>query len=73
MPRNLDRRVEAVVPVEEPGIVKDLQAILRTLLADNYQTWELQSDGSYIPRRATANESLNIAQQRFMELASSPG
>ncbi|XGB40343.1 MAG: polyphosphate kinase 1 [Cyanobacteria bacterium LVE1205-1] len=73
MPRNLDRRVEAVVPVEEPGIVKDLQEILRTLLADNYQTWELQSDGSYIPRRATANESLNIAQQRFMELASSPG
>jgi len=73
MPRNLDRRVEAVVPVEEPGIVKDLQEILRTLLADNYQTWELQSDGSYIPRRAAANESLNIAQQRFMELASSPG
>ncbi len=71
MPRNLDRRVEAVVPVEEPEIVKDLQEILGILLADNYQTWELRSDGSYMPRRPALGERTNSAQKVLMDLASS--
>ncbi|OLP17532.1 RNA degradosome polyphosphate kinase [Leptolyngbya sp. 'hensonii'] len=50
MPRNLDRRVEAVVPIEEPDLIKDLQEILGIMLADNRQAWELQSDGRYLQR-----------------------
>ncbi|PSP10319.1 MAG: RNA degradosome polyphosphate kinase, partial [Cyanobacteria bacterium SW_11_48_12] len=48
MTRNLDRRVEAVTPVEDPDIVKELQEILGIMLADNRQAWELQPDGNYI-------------------------
>ncbi|MEO8892405.1 MAG: polyphosphate kinase 1, partial [Coleofasciculaceae cyanobacterium] len=55
MSRNLDRRVEAVVPVEDPDSLKDLQEILGVMLADNRQAWDLQPDGQYIQRRPTDN------------------
>jgi polyphosphate kinase len=48
MRRNLDRRVEAVTPIDDPDIQKDLQEILGVMLADNRHAWELQPDGSYI-------------------------
>ena len=35
MPRNLDRRVEAVTPIEEPNLVNKLKEILATMLSDN--------------------------------------
>jgi polyphosphate kinase len=54
MTRNLDRRVEAIVPVEDPDIAKDLHEVLGIMLADNRQAWELQNNGSYIQRQAPA-------------------
>ena len=51
MPRNLDRRVEAITPIQDSDLAKDLQEILGMMLADNRQAWELQSDGSYVQRR----------------------
>jgi polyphosphate kinase len=51
MTRNLDRRVEAVVPIEDPGLAKELQTILDILLADNRQAWEMASDGTFTQRR----------------------
>ncbi|MFM6063081.1 MAG: polyphosphate kinase 1, partial [Microcystis panniformis] len=51
MSRNLSRRVEAVTPIDEPAIAKELEEILGIMLSDNRQAWELQSDGSYIQRR----------------------
>jgi len=48
MRRNLDDRVEAVVPVEDPELQASLQEFLDTLLADNRRAWEMQSDGSYV-------------------------
>ncbi|WP_395140478.1 polyphosphate kinase 1 [Armatimonas sp.] len=48
MQRNLDRRVEVVFPIENPKIKAHVvKKILATLLADNVQTRELKSDGSY--------------------------
>lgn len=55
MPRNLDRRVEAITPVEDPEIAKELQEIMGILLSDNRQAWDLQTDGKYIQRRSTDN------------------
>ncbi|MGL5032697.1 MAG: polyphosphate kinase 1, partial [Microcystaceae cyanobacterium] len=52
MSRNLNRRVEAITPVEDPQIIQELQEILGVLLADNRQAWELQSNGSYIQRNS---------------------
>ena len=69
MTRNLDRRVEAVVPIDDPAIAKDLQEILGILLADNRQAWDLQSDGRYIQRRPAAGVSEQSSQQTFMEMA----
>lgn len=69
MPRNLDRRVEAVTPVEQPELAKDLQEILGIMLSDNRQAWELQSDGSYIQRRPTDQSSERSAQMILMDMA----
>jgi polyphosphate kinase len=60
MTRNLDRRVEAVTPVADPELSKDLQEILGVMLADQRYGWDLQSDGSYIQRGAVADDMHNM-------------
>jgi polyphosphate kinase len=67
MPRNLDRRIEAVVPLEDPNIAKELQEILGTLLADNRQAWDLQPDGQYIQRQPADGTKEQCAQKILME------
>jgi polyphosphate kinase len=47
MPRNLDTRVELVVPVESPGLRAELEDTLERCLADNSFSWELHSDGGW--------------------------
>lgn len=73
MNRNLSRRVEAVTPVEDLNLSKDLQEILGIMLSDNRQAWELQSDGSYIQRRPSNNLQEQSAQKTLMEIASNSG
>ncbi|MEQ9553260.1 MAG: polyphosphate kinase 1 [Coleofasciculus sp. G3-WIS-01] len=68
MRRNLDRRVEAITPVEDPEIIKDLQEILAIMMADNRQAWELQPDGRYIQRQPEDAKE-QCAQNIFMEMA----
>ena len=50
MPRNLDRRVEVVTPVEDKALHQRLHAVLETCLADNRQAWDLRADGTYVQR-----------------------
>jgi polyphosphate kinase len=45
--RNLDRRVEAMTPVEDPTAVTQLGDILALNLADDVQAWSLSTDGSW--------------------------
>ncbi|WP_432808807.1 polyphosphate kinase 1 [Pantanalinema sp. GBBB05] len=68
MPRNLNRRVEAVVPIEDPALAKDLQEILAIMLSDNRQSWDLQPDGRYIQRRPVADTPEQNSQRVLMEL-----
>ncbi|MEB3341380.1 polyphosphate kinase 1 [Okeania sp.] len=65
MPRNLNRRVEAITPVEDPDIVKELQEIMGILLSDNRQAWDLQADGQYIQRRPS-DHSPELACHRIL-------
>jgi polyphosphate kinase len=69
MRRNLDRRVEVLVPVEDVDLSQDLQAILGTLLADNRHNWDLQPTGDYTQRQPLSDEAEINAQKIFMELA----
>lgn len=48
MPRNLDRRVEALVPVEDPELQRRLQEILDVDLADDTLAWLLGPDGAWV-------------------------
>jgi polyphosphate kinase len=49
MVRNLDRRVEVVTPIEDPGFKKYLkEEVLQAYLRDNVNARELQPDGSYV-------------------------
>ena len=47
MPRNLDKRIEALVPVEAPELQDRLQEILDIELADDVLAWQLRPEGSW--------------------------
>jgi len=66
MTRNLDRRVEAVTPVEDPALCQELAETLQTMLRDNRQAWDLQSDGRYVQRRPAEGEAERASQVTLM-------
>jgi len=45
--RNLDRRVEAMIPVADPAAVVQLEEILELNLADDTQSWSLDANGGW--------------------------
>jgi polyphosphate kinase len=47
MPRNLDRRIEVLLPVESSRTRHELNAILDSVFADNTFAWELAPDGTW--------------------------
>ncbi|MBR1981752.1 MAG: polyphosphate kinase 1 [Akkermansia sp.] len=49
MSRNLDRRVELLVPIEEPQLSHRIQDILAACFKDNTQACDMAPDGSYHP------------------------
>ena len=56
MPRNFMRRVEAIVPVEDPALHLRLRSLVDLLLSDNRQAWDLHSDGTWVQRRPDADD-----------------
>lgn len=69
MPRNLDRRVEAITPVEDRKLVAKLKEILTISLSDNRHAWELQADGHYVQRQPAADDEVRDAQAILMAAA----
>ena len=53
MPRNFDRRVEAIAPVETIALHERLRSLLQTYLEDNRQAWELDANGVWSQREPT--------------------
>jgi polyphosphate kinase len=69
MSRNLESRVEVLVPVEAPELRQELRFFLDTQLADRCSAWEMQSDGSYVRRRPEPGQSAEPCQQTFIDRA----
>ncbi len=68
MPRNLERRVEILFPIETPALTEDLRHILQIQLSDNTKARLMTDDGNYI--RITPGRSGRIgAQKTFMKEA----
>jgi polyphosphate kinase len=66
MGRNLDRRVETIVPVLDPFLAETIYArILAVLFADNVKSRELQADGTYRRLRPGGDAPVD-AQQVFL-------
>jgi len=58
MPRNINRRVEVLFPVQDIRIIRYLRdEVLQTYLADNVKARVMQSDGSYIHLHPGKNET----------------
>ena len=47
MKRNLDRRIEAIAPIEDYELKTKLKTLLQTYIKDDYFSWIMKEDGSY--------------------------
>ena len=71
MPRNLNRRVEVIFPVEDSRMIRNIRDdILETYLVDNLKARFMQSDGSYLrlnpeEGRVAINTQEHLLTQRF--------
>lgn len=70
MPRNLDRRIETLFPIEDPDLKQQLIEILNIVAADKANARILRADGSYV-RVASSTEETNLfnSQEEFMSRA----
>jgi polyphosphate kinase len=70
MPRNLNRRVEVVFPVEDSKLVARLKKeILFAYLADNVKKRKMRSDGTYVRLRPTGSKPEVNSQAWLVEKA----
>ena len=73
MPRNINRRVETLIPILNETVHKQiLDEIMVANLRDTVNAWSLRSDGSYEHEQAENKESIS-AHQYFMENPSLSG
>jgi len=68
MERNLDRRVEAVVPVQDQQLCIQLEWMMQLYLDDTSAAWQMRGDGSYEPAIAAENQEELRAQDVLMEI-----
>ncbi len=67
MKRNLESRVEVVIPIEDPLLRKELRTVLDTQLSGDHGEWEMQSDGTYL--RHAPDGVFKSSQQLLIEFA----
>jgi polyphosphate kinase len=69
MPRNLDRRVEVVAPVDDPDLTRRIEQVLEVMLKDNVQAWELGEDGEWQRQHPAAGAEVVATHRVLQELA----
>ena len=68
MKRNLEQRVEIVVPVEAPALRAELRTVLDLHMDDQRSAWDMQPDGTYVQRRPEDPDAPGC-QQKLIALA----
>ncbi len=69
MPRNLDRRIELLVPIEDAASQKRILEMLDTYFSDNCQSWQLMPDATYRRRQPAPGQPRIRAQERLYQQA----
>lgn len=69
MMRNLEHRVEVVVPVEDLSQQAELRQIFELHLCDRRSAWDMQSDGTYIQRHPAGEEEMTDVQSQLAAAA----
>jgi len=64
MRRNLDRRIEAITPIEDLNLKKQLYDLLIIYLKDSYCSWEMDSNGNYSKSKTS---QINHSQFELIE------
>ena len=62
MPRNLDRRVEVLAPVEDPDLAARLQEILDVNLSSDCRAWRLTADGTWVLEGGAGDVQATLAE-----------
>jgi len=71
MPRNLDTRVELLVPIEQPELKDELEDTLERCLADDNFAWTLAADGNWTRREAGTRSVHRELMERTLAWAAS--
>jgi polyphosphate kinase len=69
MPRNFDRRIEVLAPIENARLRAEIEAVFDALLADTRFSWRLEPDGSWTRVSPKPGELPVSAQEALMERA----
>ena len=67
--RNLEDRIEVVVPIEQEELQGRLVRTLSFCLEDNRQAWDLHADGRYVQRHPAEGEAIRSLHEILMERA----
>ena len=69
MKRNLDGRVETIIPVLNEDVRQQLADLWEVYEKDNSSAWDCQPDGHYIRRRPIAGQEKISVQEKLIQLA----
>jgi polyphosphate kinase len=69
MTRNLESRVEVLVPIEHESLRRQLHTILEAQLSDHRSAWDMRSDGSYVQRQPGNSQSTLSSQEMLVAAA----
>ena len=69
MPRNLDRRIEVMTPIEDSRLRIEIGVVLDALLADTRFSWTLASDGAWHRTSPAKGRRAVSAQEALMKRA----
>ncbi len=73
MTRNLDRRVEALVPITQPDLVGEMAFLVDTQLRDDIKAWELFPDGTWKPLDGTIDAQHELYERAVQRAALAEG